>query len=81
VFGDINDPTSRVAQLRAEPTNYALLADLNTRPRTTYLAAIKNPSPALGPARLHEKHGPRAAPGLPEVPPATPSERNSMEHP
>ena len=42
VFGDLNDPGSRVARLQAEVRNYALLGELNTRPRTTYLAAIRN---------------------------------------
>jgi molybdopterin-containing oxidoreductase family iron-sulfur binding subunit len=48
VFGDLNDPNSRVAQLQAEQRNYPLLGDLNTRPRTTYLAAVRNVNPELG---------------------------------
>jgi len=47
VFGDINDRSSRVATMKAEQLNYSLLAELNTRPRTTYLAALRNPNPEI----------------------------------
>jgi molybdopterin-containing oxidoreductase family iron-sulfur binding subunit len=50
VFGDINDPQSRVAQLKKSPLNYDLLAELNTRPRTSYLAIVRNPNQELEPA-------------------------------
>ncbi len=50
VFGDLNDPKSRVSQLKAEQREYALLHELNTRPRTTYLAAITETNPELTPA-------------------------------
>ena len=49
-FGDINDPNSVVSQWRAEPHDYSLLSDLNTRPRTTYLSRIKNPNPEIATA-------------------------------
>jgi molybdopterin-containing oxidoreductase family iron-sulfur binding subunit len=47
VFGDLNDPKSRVAQLQAQERSYSLLAELNTRPRTTYMAAVRNVNPDL----------------------------------
>jgi molybdopterin-containing oxidoreductase family iron-sulfur binding subunit len=47
VFGDLADPESRVSRLRRSPLSYGLLAELGTRPRTTYLADVRNPNPEL----------------------------------
>jgi molybdopterin-containing oxidoreductase family iron-sulfur binding subunit len=46
-FGDIRDAGSQVSQRKAEPRNYTLLEDLFTRPRTSFLAKLRNPNPAL----------------------------------
>ncbi len=47
VFGDLNDPKSEVARLQKLPRSYAVLGELNNRPRVQYLARIKNPNPEL----------------------------------
>jgi molybdopterin-containing oxidoreductase family iron-sulfur binding subunit len=47
VFGNANDPNSRVAKLKKQPRSYSILGELNSRPRTTYLAAVRNPSAEL----------------------------------
>ncbi len=46
-FGDLNDPESRVSKLRERPDHYALLEELNTRPRTTYLSRYTNRNPEI----------------------------------
>ena len=58
VFGDINDPESKVSKTRANGRSYLLLGYLNTRPRTSYLMGVKNPNPKLrAPVENPQDHG------------------------
>ena len=50
IFGNINDKTSKVAKLKKQQRKYQVMADQNTRPRTTYLAEVFNPNPELAEA-------------------------------
>ncbi len=54
-FGNIRDPQSEVSRLKESPLNYGLLTELNTFPRLSYLARVRNPNPKL------ETHKPKAA--------------------
>jgi len=47
IFGNLNDRASQVAKLKAEPLDYSMLGELNTQPRTTYLARLRNVNPEL----------------------------------
>jgi molybdopterin-containing oxidoreductase family iron-sulfur binding subunit len=47
VFGDLNDKNSQVVKLKQQDRNYGMLEDLGTRPRTSYLAVVRNPNEAL----------------------------------
>jgi molybdopterin-containing oxidoreductase family iron-sulfur binding subunit len=54
-FGDINDPNSRVFQVKSSMLNYGLLTELNTHPRTSYLARLDNPNPELEGQNYHSE--------------------------
>lgn len=56
VFGDQNDKESRVAKLKQNKRNFSMLRELNTRPRTTYLARLVNPHETLAPKKSDESH-------------------------
>jgi len=47
VFGNLNDPNSRVSRLKAQDRDYSVLEFLLTKPRTTYLARVRNPNPKM----------------------------------
>ena len=61
-FGDITDQKSKISVIRQSPRHYAMLEELNAKPRTTYLARIRNPNPALEAEAHEEAHGGGHAP-------------------
>jgi molybdopterin-containing oxidoreductase family iron-sulfur binding subunit len=69
-FGNLRDDAAKVADLQKQPTHYGILADLGTRPRTTYLAALRNPNPDV--LRLEGREfPPREEPHRPHGEPVT----------
>lgn len=61
IFGDMNDPLSKIAKSKKDHRNYNLLNELNTQPRTTYLAGFKNQNkemPDYRPLPLPKSHAP-----------------------
>jgi MoCo/4Fe-4S cofactor protein with predicted Tat translocation signal len=57
IFGDINNPESQVTRFKAQPHNYSVLGLLNTKPRTTYIARVRNSNAALGGESENEQGG------------------------
>lgn len=61
IFGDMNDPVSKIAKSKKDHRNYNLLNELNTQPRTTYLAGLKNQNkemPDYRPLKEPKSHAP-----------------------
>ena len=56
VFGNIADHGSKVHAMRNDPRSYLLLEELQTRPRTSHLAKLRNPNPEITPAKAKEAH-------------------------
>ncbi|MGQ0541864.1 MAG: molybdopterin oxidoreductase, partial [Blastocatellia bacterium] len=60
IFGDMNDPLSKIAKSKKDHRDYKLLNELNTQPRTTYLAGLKNQNkemPDFKPLKIPKSHG------------------------
>lgn len=70
VFGDLNDSASRVAKAHSSPRAYSVLGELNTKPRTQYLARVRNPHKALAVATpsKHKAEGHAAKPDASHAP-------------
>src|SRR5262245_58094869 len=64
VFGDLNDPQSDVSKAHKHDRTYQMLEEINTKPRTRYMAKIRNP--AFG-AEAHNGHGNGHAPSASET--------------
>ena len=70
VFGNLKDPASRVAKVKRRNRNYAMLAEINVKPRTTYLAKLRNANPELAAPGGHgggDHAGARPGPGLIQI--------------
>jgi molybdopterin-containing oxidoreductase family iron-sulfur binding subunit len=59
-FGNVADPNSRVSKIKQQNRDYAMLGELNVKPRTTFQAKLRNPNPELAPAPS-EGHGEHAS--------------------
>jgi molybdopterin-containing oxidoreductase family iron-sulfur binding subunit len=55
-FGDLTDPNSKVSEMKRNERNYLLLEELNVRPRTSYIAKLTNPNPALVTKETNEEY-------------------------